>query len=457
MQKFLILLCFLISFSALATSQRYLEGDYLYVNNHAGTLTFPVATDTFSLLSATQTLSHKSMDGSVNSFSNIPQTAISGITGTNTQDVSLGTANGLTLSGQQLSMTIGSGSATGTISPTDWNTFNNKASTAALSNYLLISSVGVANGAAALDGSGKISVSALPSVVMEYQGTWTPSSNTPALADTGCTTTTNGNVYWITAAYSPAISGLNDSSMINFQLGNLVMCSSLKGKWQQTTPAAGVSSVNGSQGAVTVSVSSIGAASATNTINGYNLSSNPVLTKTDVGLSSVTNDAQVKKSDFSAKGDILVGTGSATYNNLGVGTNGYVLTASSSAADGVAWVATAVTSPSLNGGSGSPESVTAAGGITLSSIVYSNKVWVAGNGGPVTVTKTPNSITPCTSDGQTLEIEGTSAVNTVTLQSQESLGSSGLELNGSWVGGQYSTLGLHCNITLGLWVESFRR
>ena len=42
--------------------------------------------------------------------------------------VTLGTANGLTLSTQQLSMSLASGTVTGTLSPSDWNTFNNKLS-----------------------------------------------------------------------------------------------------------------------------------------------------------------------------------------------------------------------------------------------------------------------------------------------------------------------------------------
>jgi len=43
--------------------------------------------------------------------------------------VTLGTANGLTLSTQQLSLTAASTSTTGALTSTDWNTFNNKAST----------------------------------------------------------------------------------------------------------------------------------------------------------------------------------------------------------------------------------------------------------------------------------------------------------------------------------------
>jgi hypothetical protein len=49
-------------------------------------------------------------------------------------------------------------------------------------------------------------------------------------------------------------------------------------------------------------------------------------------------DAKTPKTDFSAKGVILVGTGSGTYTAQTVGTNGQVLTANSAQADGVEWV-----------------------------------------------------------------------------------------------------------------------
>jgi len=109
--------------------------------------------------------------------------------------------------------------------------------------------INVANGIAPLDASGKVPVANLPSVVMQYEGAWNPTTNSPALSDG---TGTNGYVYYVTAAKATAVSGLTDSSMVNFQVGDLVIYSSSVGKWQLVTPAAGVQSVNGAQGAVTV-------------------------------------------------------------------------------------------------------------------------------------------------------------------------------------------------------------
>ena len=50
----------------------------------------------------------------------------SNLSGTNTGDVTLGTADGLSLSGQVLSLGTSSTSTTGALNSTDWNTFNNK-------------------------------------------------------------------------------------------------------------------------------------------------------------------------------------------------------------------------------------------------------------------------------------------------------------------------------------------
>jgi hypothetical protein len=50
----------------------------------------------------------------------------SNLSGTNTGDVTIGTANGLSLVGQALSLATASGSTTGALTSTDWTTFNNK-------------------------------------------------------------------------------------------------------------------------------------------------------------------------------------------------------------------------------------------------------------------------------------------------------------------------------------------
>lgn len=60
-------------------------------------------------------------------------------------------------------------------------------------------------------------------------------------------------------------------------------------------------------------------------------------------------DAKVAKSEFSAKGVILVGTGNGTFVAQSVGTNGQVLTANSSQADGVEWTTPATGGATTSG------------------------------------------------------------------------------------------------------------
>lgn len=80
----------------------------------------------------------------------------SNLSGTNTGDVTLGTANGLSLMGQVLSLGLSSTSTTGALSSTDWNTFNNKQSTLTIGNLTDAGTDGitVTGGTGAVIGSG---------------------------------------------------------------------------------------------------------------------------------------------------------------------------------------------------------------------------------------------------------------------------------------------------------------
>ena len=150
--------------------------------------------------------------------------------------------------------------------------------------------------------------------------------------------------------------------------------------------------------------------------------------------------------------NVLLGNGTSAVLFVAPGTSGNVLTS-----NGTTWTsASAPTAPSLNGTSASPQSIVAATGISLSSITYSNIVWVVGDSGAVTVTATP-SITAGTANGQRLLVIGTSNTNTVTLQDEAGLTGSALRLNGSWVGAKYSILELVWDHNASEWDEISRR
>jgi hypothetical protein len=100
--------------------------------------------------------------------------------------VTIGTANGLSLSTQVLSLGLASTSNTGALSSTDWNTFNNKASTASLANYLPLSGgtlTGNLNGTSATFSSTATATAFIPTgSTVPTNGMYLSAANTLAFA-----------------------------------------------------------------------------------------------------------------------------------------------------------------------------------------------------------------------------------------------------------------------------------
>ena len=120
-----------------------------------------------------------------------------------------------------------------------------------------------ANGVATLDSGGKVPVSQLPSSVMQYQGQWNASTNTPTLVNG---TGDAGDVYEVTVA------GTHDfgAGSITFKIGDWAVYNG--SIWQLSTNSSEVVSVNGLTGAV-----SLGATNIPNTPSG-NLAATDVQT-----------------------------------------------------------------------------------------------------------------------------------------------------------------------------------
>ena len=120
-----------------------------------------------------------------------------------------------------------------------------------------VSEKGQANGYASLDSGGKVPVSQLPNSIMEYQGTWDASTNTPTLASG---TGNAGDVYRVSVA-GTALS-------LTFEVGDYVIYNG--STWEKSDTTDSVASVNGYTG-------------------------NVVLDKTDVGLGNVDNTSDADK------------------------------------------------------------------------------------------------------------------------------------------------------------------
>lgn len=107
---------------------------------------------------------------------------------------------------------------------------------------------GAANGVATLDAGGKVPVSQLPNSIMEYQGTWNASTNSPTLAD-GVGNT--GDVYRVSVAGSQNLG----SGSISFSVGDYAIYNGTV--WEKADTTDAVSSVNGQTGAVSLTTTNI--------------------------------------------------------------------------------------------------------------------------------------------------------------------------------------------------------
>ena len=191
--------------------------------------------------------------------------------------VTIGTANGLSLSGQQLSLALSSASTNGALSSMDWNTFNNKqtagnyitsltgevtasgpgAASATLNNASvtgkILSGVNITGGTildtdTMLTAFGKLQ-NQINSLIggSIYQGVWNANTNTPTLTSS---VGVDGNYYIVNVAGSTNLNGITD-----WKVGDWAIFHG--GTWQKVDNTDAVSSVNGFTGAVSLTTDNI--------------------------------------------------------------------------------------------------------------------------------------------------------------------------------------------------------
>jgi len=131
----------------------------------------------------------------------------------------------------------------------------NIANGGAAGEALSFSQRGAALGVASLDAGGKVPVSQLPSAIMEYQGVYNATTNSPALADfaNGAAAGDSvGDVYRVGTAGSQDFG----SGSISLEVGDYVILNAL-GKWEKSDTTDAVASVNGFIGVVVLTTSNI--------------------------------------------------------------------------------------------------------------------------------------------------------------------------------------------------------
>lgn len=144
-----------------------------------------------------------------------------------------------------------------------------------------LSQIASANGVASLDSAGKVPLAQLPSSIMEYQGVYNASTNSPSLSDyaSGAAAGDNiGNVYRVSVAGSQDFG----SGSITFEVGDYVILNAL-GKWEKSDTTDAVASVNGFTGVVTVTVDST---SGTETTKSPSVAATKSLVTAHTGLTS---------------------------------------------------------------------------------------------------------------------------------------------------------------------------
>jgi hypothetical protein len=129
--------------------------------------------------------------------------------------------------------------------------------TTAIASKQDVSEKGQSNGYASLDGGGKIPVGQLPNSIMEYQGTWNASTNTPTLVDGSGNT---GDVYRVTVAATRNLG----SGSITFDVGDYAVYNS-SGVWEKSDTTDAVASFNSRTGNITPASGDYTASQVTNT------------------------------------------------------------------------------------------------------------------------------------------------------------------------------------------------
>lgn len=99
--------------------------------------------------------------------------------------------------------------------------------------------------------TGKVPVSQLPNAIMEYQGMWNASTNTPALSNTGNAAEDLGNVYKVSVAGSHDFG----AGAISFEVGDYAILGS--SGWEKADTSDAVTSVNGQAGIVVLDAGDI--------------------------------------------------------------------------------------------------------------------------------------------------------------------------------------------------------
>lgn len=201
---------------------------------------------------------------------------VASFAGSNTGDITLGTANGLSLSGQALSLGTASTSTTGALTSTDWNTFNGKQAALTLTN---LTDVGT-DGITITNGTGAV-IGASPVTIAQHVA---DASHNGYLSSTDWSTFNGKGVGTVTAVSVASANGFTGSSS-GGATPALTLATSITGILQGNGTAISAASTSGSGSVVlttspTLVTPALGTPSALVLTNATGLTSSGVATAT---------------------------------------------------------------------------------------------------------------------------------------------------------------------------------
>ena len=351
---------------------------------------------TVATLTGTQTLTNKSISGSTNTFTNIPNSGLTNSSITiNGNAVSLGgsttvtasTTNALTI-GTGLSGTSFNGSSPVTIAIANSGVTAGTYGSSSVIPVLTVNAQGQVT-----------SISTQASNAPAYQGTWNANTNSPTLTSS---VGTSGYYYVVTTAGNTTLNGVS-----GWNIGDWAIFSN--GAWQKipgstTESFTNLITTNLQVGGLTGFVyanNTTGYATAATTAQLLSLLGTTPVANGGTGLTSLT------------AGSLVYGNGTSAYNTLAIGTNGQILTSSGTAPQWSTLSGVAVTTFS-GGTTGLTPATATSGAITLGGTL------VVGNGGTGVVTLTglaygngTSAFTAATA-AQVVSVIGTTAVTNAT-------------------------------------------